>query len=602
VYKETSVKNKALCKLAVALGVTLVVSALLIGLPMLTGAQGPIGNTFTYQGRLLKSSFYVNGVTCDFQFGLYDALTGGTQIGNTQAVPGVAVRDGYFTVELNGANQFGPDAFSGDRRYLQIAVRCGSDTAYTTMNERVPLNPAPYALYAQNAASVTSIPWDNVTDKPPGFADNVDNVVTYTNGFGLDLQVFTYTQGAAVSEYGLFSLVTGTVLNAIGDTWQRRVVESCADPEAIQVINPNGTVVCGTTSQTYTAGEGLILTGNKFAIDGSVVQRRVTENCGSYGSQLAIRKINQDGTVQCEQIPQGDITAVIAGDGLTGGGTSGNVMLAVAGYGITANMLADGAVDSGKIASRAITTTKIAGGVINTTHIKDRTILFADLAPCSGGPIPAWDDTIKAWKCTDQGTISANAGDGIEIVNGIISARIGDGLKFASGQIAADFPPKATPIPNNGSPGTANTVARDDHNHDDRYPQKDTEPAPKDLQPGSSYASGFKIGKILGKGLDLVTNPSTGQILRYNGSQWAPADYGFDLSVCVRASDWDNEGQGGASAVCDSTCPGTLVGGGCECSGDNDLGDTWLRTASKWGCQCSGSARAYAICATVTKR
>jgi len=66
------------------------------------------------------------------------------------------------------------------------------------------------------------------------------------------------------------------------------------------------------------------------------------------------------------QIPDGGgtISNVIAGDGLTGGGTEGAVTLSIAESGITENMIANGAVTASKIASNAVTETKIENGAV----------------------------------------------------------------------------------------------------------------------------------------------------------------------------------------------------------------------------------------------
>jgi hypothetical protein len=76
-----------------------------------------MGTAFTYQGQLRKSGAPVNG-TCNFQFSLFDALSGGAQIGATQTKSGVSVSNGLFTIpDLD----FGSGAFNGEARWLAIA-------------------------------------------------------------------------------------------------------------------------------------------------------------------------------------------------------------------------------------------------------------------------------------------------------------------------------------------------------------------------------------------------------------------------------------------------------------------------------------------------
>jgi hypothetical protein len=117
------------------------------------GVDAPAGSSFTYQGQLKDADGPVTA-SCDFQLGLWDALTGGTQVGSLLTQTGVAVSEGLFTVQLD----FGSGSFEGSARWLEIAVRCpaGSGT-YNTLTPRQPLTPAPYALYSLSSANADTL-------------------------------------------------------------------------------------------------------------------------------------------------------------------------------------------------------------------------------------------------------------------------------------------------------------------------------------------------------------------------------------------------------------------------------------------------------------
>jgi hypothetical protein len=115
-----------------------------------------VGSGFTYQGQLKSSNNPVNG-TCDFQFSLYDAVSGGAQVGVMQTIPTVSVVNGVFTVVLNSGGEFGP-AFTGDERYLAIAVRCpAGGGSYTPLTPRQRLSAAPYALSLKPEAEISAV-------------------------------------------------------------------------------------------------------------------------------------------------------------------------------------------------------------------------------------------------------------------------------------------------------------------------------------------------------------------------------------------------------------------------------------------------------------
>src|SRR6185436_14346069 len=97
---------------------------------------------FTYQGQL-KTAGLPAGGQVDMMFRIYDAATGGSQVGPTMTASDVGITQGQFTIDLD----FGPGVFAGDQRWLQISVRrCNVGQNYSVLNPRQPVLVAPYAL------------------------------------------------------------------------------------------------------------------------------------------------------------------------------------------------------------------------------------------------------------------------------------------------------------------------------------------------------------------------------------------------------------------------------------------------------------------------
>jgi hypothetical protein len=115
------------------------------------------GTGFTYQGYLRDDNGNPLTDTCDFTFRLYDALTLGNQIGGDDVVNGVAVTNGLFTTVVNNANEFGAAGFNGGGRFLDISVQCGGDATATGLSPRQPINPVPYARFAERFAGYENL-------------------------------------------------------------------------------------------------------------------------------------------------------------------------------------------------------------------------------------------------------------------------------------------------------------------------------------------------------------------------------------------------------------------------------------------------------------
>src|SRR5438034_10534070 len=121
-----------------------VVIAILVGATM-TLAQT---SSFTYQGRLTDGGTAANG-NYDLQFGLFDSLSGGTQVGSTQTLNTVAVSNGVFTVSLD----FGANSFPGANRFLGISARPTGAGSFTLLTPRQQITSTPYAVRSASAAS-----------------------------------------------------------------------------------------------------------------------------------------------------------------------------------------------------------------------------------------------------------------------------------------------------------------------------------------------------------------------------------------------------------------------------------------------------------------
>ncbi len=103
-----------------------------------------LGNTFAYGGSLKDGGVPAHG-TYEFRASLHSALAEGTTVAGPIYPGPAAVLEGRFSLELD----FGPGVFTGEARWLEIAVRTnGAASDFTVLSPRQRLTPVPYALVA----------------------------------------------------------------------------------------------------------------------------------------------------------------------------------------------------------------------------------------------------------------------------------------------------------------------------------------------------------------------------------------------------------------------------------------------------------------------
>lgn len=103
---------------------------------------------FTYQGKLADTGVPANG-NYDLKFALFDSGTGGIEVSPTQTLTNVPLTGGLFTVTLD----FGPTAFVGPLRFLEISARPSGNGSFTLLTPRQQITSTPYAIRSANSGA-----------------------------------------------------------------------------------------------------------------------------------------------------------------------------------------------------------------------------------------------------------------------------------------------------------------------------------------------------------------------------------------------------------------------------------------------------------------
>jgi len=171
------------------------------------GAQDARGlsSLFTYQGRLDDAGVPVDQ-SCDFQVRVFDAWTAGSPIGALYTFNGVTVSHGLFVLDLD----FGTSVFTGDDRWLELAVRCPAGSGdFQSLGPRQQLTATPYALYAAQAGSAGNLTCNGCVGST---ALGPDSVTSTAIGNGtIQMSNLAFTPGSVTSITADDGLLGGTI-------------------------------------------------------------------------------------------------------------------------------------------------------------------------------------------------------------------------------------------------------------------------------------------------------------------------------------------------------------------------------------------------------
>jgi len=388
----------------------LVLNSVVVGLMVLIStlaAASDQGTAFTYQGRLVVGGSPANG-TYDFQFTLYNADNGGTNLG-TVTVDDVAVAGGVFTAALD----FGEAAITGQARWLAIGVRPGASTgAYTALSPRQELRPSPHALALpalrteQNAASPNLVGghWAN------SIASGVVGATVGGGGAGA-------TPNEIVSDYatvggGQDNMAGGTGSVIAGGSWNTTT-------GAHAVVAGGGNNVAGTVA-VIGGGSDNAAEGMYAVIGGGVLNAADGDwSTVSGGQSNQVDKNNDTVSGGLANVASGPEAAIGGGKNNTAAGT-GTVI--GGGSGNTAN--GAHAVVAGGASNDASTVSFIGGGSDNETSGIYDVIGGGTLNTVSGD-----------WSTIGGGLYNSAAGDSATVAGGMHNAADGH-YSFAAGSYA----------------------------------------------------------------------------------------------------------------------------------------------------------------------
>lgn len=181
--------------------------------------------TFTYQGKLNLSGLPVSG-QYDFSFVFFDAVTGGTQITEFEALD-QTVTNGIFTTLITTVGLYA----NLDPKWIEISVRPAASGPYTTLSPRQALTESPIAGKARSAdvansavTATNAVTAANATNANFATSANSANSATFSTSSGSSNDSANLG-GVGASNY-LLNNGNGSMLTNLTGTFKWNVISS----------------------------------------------------------------------------------------------------------------------------------------------------------------------------------------------------------------------------------------------------------------------------------------------------------------------------------------------------------------------------------------